>query len=45
MGAFHALISFGKGFEAVVLPCGILIAFGAVFSLWGARRLGSAASP
>ena len=39
MGAFHALISFGRGFEAVILPGGILLVFGAVFSLWGARRL------
>ncbi len=45
MGAFHALISFGRGFDAVVVPCAILIAFGAVFSLWGARRLSGAASP
>jgi ABC-type multidrug transport system permease subunit len=39
MGAFHALISFGKGFDAVLLPCAVLVGFGAAFSLWGARKL------
>ncbi len=39
MDGFHALISFGRGFEAVVVPCAALIAFGAVFSWIGARKL------
>ncbi len=42
MDAFHALISFGRGFEAVVLPCAVLIGFGAVFSWIGARKLQTA---
>ncbi len=39
MDAFHALISFGRGFEAVVVPCAALIGFGVLFSWIGARRL------
>ncbi len=39
MDGFHALISFGRGFDAVVLPSIVLIGFGAVFSWIGARRL------
>jgi len=39
MDAFHALISFGRGLEAVVLPSLILLAFGTAFSLLAARRL------
>jgi ABC-type Na+ efflux pump permease subunit len=39
MDAFHALISFGRGLEAVLLPAAVLLAFGAVFSLLGARFL------
>ncbi len=39
MDAFHALISFGRGFEAVVVPCAVLIGFGAFFSWIGARKL------
>jgi len=39
MEAFHTVISFGEGVGAVAAPCTVLIAFGAVFSLWGARRL------
>jgi ABC-type multidrug transport system permease subunit len=42
MDAFHALISFGRGFEAVVVPCVALIGFGAVFSWIGARKLRTA---
>jgi ABC-type multidrug transport system permease subunit len=36
MDAFHALISFGRGFEAVVVPCAALIGFGTLFSGWRA---------
>jgi ABC-2 type transport system permease protein len=39
MDAFHAIISFGRGFESVIVPCGVLILFGAAFSWFGARRL------
>lgn len=39
MDAFHALISFGRGFDGVAVPCAVLIGFGAVFSWIGARRL------
>jgi ABC-type multidrug transport system permease subunit len=39
MDAFHALISFGRGFEAVAVPCAVLIGFGLLFSWIGARRL------
>ncbi len=39
MDGFHALISFGRGFEAVVVPCAVLIGFGALFSWIGARQL------
>jgi ABC-type multidrug transport system permease subunit len=39
MDGFHALISFGRGFEAVVLPCAALIGFGVLFSWIGARQL------
>lgn len=39
MDGLHALISFGRGFEAVVLPSAVLLAFGIAFSLFAARRL------
>jgi len=39
MDALHALISFGRGFEAVVTPAAVLVAFGALFSWLAARRL------
>ena len=39
MDAFHALISFGRGLDAVLLPAAVLLAFGAVFSVLGARFL------
>ena len=39
MDGLHALISFGRGFEAVVVPCAVLLGFGAVFSWIGARKL------
>jgi len=39
MDGFHALLSFGRGAEAVLLPAGVLLAFAALFSLLGARYL------
>lgn len=39
MDGFHALISFGKGVDAVAIPAAVLAAFGAVFALWGAAKL------
>jgi len=39
MDGLHALISFGKGFEAVAAPSLVLVAFGAAFSWLAARRL------
>jgi ABC-type multidrug transport system permease subunit len=39
MDGFHALISFGRGADAVALPAGALLAFGAAFALIGARFL------
>jgi ABC-type multidrug transport system permease subunit len=39
MDAFHALISFGRGVDAVVVPALVLFAFGAAFTLLGARYL------
>ena len=39
MDGLHALISFGRGFEAVVLPAAALAAFGVGFSWLAARRL------
>jgi len=39
MDAFHALISFGRGLEAVWLPSAVLIAFGALFSAVASRYL------
>ncbi len=39
MDGFHALISFGRGVEAVLLPSAMLIAFGVAFSLLGMRFL------
>jgi ABC-2 type transport system permease protein len=39
MDGLHALISFGKGVDAVLLPSAVLLAFGGVFALWGAARL------
>ena len=39
MDAFHALISFGRGVEAVVLPAAVLIGFGLLFGGLGARFL------
>ena len=42
MDAFHALISFGRGLEAVWLPALVLFGFGALFSLLGVRFLRAA---
>ena len=42
MDAFHALISFGRGLDAVLLPAPVLLGFGALFSLLGARFLRAA---
>lgn len=39
MDGLHALISFGKGFEAIVIPTVVLLAFGVGFSLMAARKL------
>jgi ABC-type multidrug transport system permease subunit len=39
MDGFHALISFGRGFEGVWLPSAVLLGFGLLFSLAGARFL------
>jgi ABC-2 type transport system permease protein len=39
MDGLHALISFGKGFAAVIEPSLVLVAFGAAFSWLAARRL------
>jgi len=39
MDAFHALISFGFGIEAVVGPSAVLVAFGILFTGLGARFL------
>jgi ABC-type multidrug transport system permease subunit len=39
MDAFHALISFGRGLDAALLPAAVLLAFGVVFSALGARFL------
>ena len=37
MDGFHALISFGHGLDAVLVPSLVLLAFGLFFSLLGAR--------
>ncbi|MEA2562021.1 MAG: linearmycin/streptolysin transport system permease protein [Acidobacteriota bacterium] len=39
MDAFHSLISFGRGIEAVLLPSFVLLGFAALFSVLGARFL------
>ena len=39
MDGLHGLISFGRGFEAVLLPATMLLGFGALFSWLAARRL------
>ena len=39
MDAFHALISFGRGLDAVLLPSGVLLGFGALTAALGARFL------
>jgi hypothetical protein len=35
--ALHQLISFGSGFDAVLLPLAVLVGFGAVANLLAAR--------
>ena len=39
MDGFHALISFGHGIDAVVLPAAVLLGFAALFAVLGARFL------
>jgi ABC-type multidrug transport system permease subunit len=39
MDGFHALISFGRGVEAVLVPSGVLLGFAVIFSVIGARFL------
>ena len=39
MDAFHALISFGRGLDAVLLPAAVLLGFAILFSVLGARVL------
>jgi ABC-type multidrug transport system permease subunit len=39
MDGLHALISFGKGFDAIVIPAAVLLAFGVGFSWLAARKL------
>lgn len=39
MDGFHALISFGYGFGSILLPSAVLLGFGALFSVLGARFL------
>jgi ABC-type multidrug transport system permease subunit len=39
MDGLHALISFGRGFDAVVVPSAMLAGFGVVFSWLAARKL------
>ncbi len=41
MDGFHALISFGRGLEAVWVPSLVLLGFGALFGLVGTRWLRS----
>jgi ABC-type multidrug transport system permease subunit len=45
MDAFHALISFGRGIEAVWLPSLVLFGFGVASTLVGARFLRFDPSP
>jgi ABC-2 type transport system permease protein len=39
MDGFHALISFGHGLDAVLLPAAVLLGFAALFAVLGARFL------
>ena len=39
MDGFHALISFGHGVEAVVLPAAVLLGFAALFAALGSSLL------
>jgi len=42
MDGFHALLSFGHGVQAVLLPAAVLVGFAVVFSVLGARFLRTA---
>ena len=44
MDGLHALISFGRGLDAVVVPAAVLIGFGLVFSALGARYISAASA-
>lgn len=44
MDGLHGLISFGRGFEAIVVPATVLCAFGAAFSWLAARKLSTSVS-
>ena len=44
MDALHSVISFGRGIEAVALPCAALLAFGLFFAALGARFLNAASA-
>jgi len=39
LDGLHALISYGAGWQAVLLPCGVLLGYAAVFLALGARLL------
>jgi len=39
MDGFHAMASFGRGLEGVLLPASVLLGFGALFAVLGARFL------
>jgi ABC-2 type transport system permease protein len=39
MDGFHALLSFGHGLDAVLVPAAALLGFAAVFAILGARFL------
>jgi ABC-type multidrug transport system permease subunit len=42
MDGFHSLISFGYGLQSILLPSSVLLGFGLLFSLIGARFLRTA---
>ncbi len=39
MTAFHDVVTFGRGLDAVILPMGVLLAFGIVFVWLGSRTM------
>ena len=39
MTAFHGVVTFGRGLEAIVLPFFVLVGFGALFTWLGTRTL------